>query len=187
MKIKNSSWGFICLLVILISNIFTIRGYSNELPHNLLNPDSTRYGIDGTSPLHLSNPSNIITVIEYDEKNNEYILIKRVGDLVVERRVLSFAEYQDYDLDKMINSYWKNRSASSKMTASHEGVLDNLIPQMRVNSELFESIFGGQTIDIRPAGSANLDLLLLIIKEPTYPFKKIKGQLLDLTLKRIFS
>lgn len=156
MKIKNSSWGFICLLVILISNIFTIRGYSNELPHNLLNPDSTRYGIDGTSPLHLSNPSNIITVIEYDEKNNEYILIKRVGDLVVERRVLSFAEYQDYDLDKMINSYWKNRSASSKMTASHEGVLDNLIPQMRVNSELFESIFGGQTIDIRPAGSAEL-------------------------------
>ena len=138
MKIKSSSWGLICLLVILISNIFSLRGYSNELPLVLLNPDSTRYGIEGTSPLHLSDPTNIITSIEYDEKNNEYILIKKIGDLVIERRILSFAEYQDYDLDKMINSYWKNRSASSKMTASHEGVLDNLIPQMRVNSELFE-------------------------------------------------
>lgn len=156
MKIKSSSWGLICLLVILISNIFSLRGYSNELPLVLLNPDSTRYGIEGTSPLHLSDPTNIITSIEYDEKNNEYILIKKIGDLVIERRVLSFAEYQDYDLDKMINSYWKNRSASSKMTASHEGVLDNLIPQMRVNSELFETIFGGQTIDIRHAGSAEL-------------------------------
>ncbi|MFA6705395.1 MAG: cell surface protein SprA, partial [Bacteroidales bacterium] len=161
MKIKNSSWRVLFLFVILISYFFPTRGYSNVLPYNSSNPDSTRYGIEGNSPLHLSNPSNITTSIEFDAKNNEYILIKRIGNLVIERRVLSFAEYQNYDMDQMINDYWKNRSSSSKMTASNEGVLDNLIPQLRVNSELFETIFGGQTIDIRPAGSAELKFAIV--------------------------
>jgi len=48
-----------------------------------------------------------------------------------------------------------------KMSASSEGVLNNLIPQLRVNSELFETIFGGQTIDIRPSGSAELKFALV--------------------------
>jgi cell surface protein SprA len=156
MNIKNRSLRLSCLFVILISIFFTTKGYANAFPLLTINPDSTRYGIDGTSPLHLQNPSNVTTEIQYDEKNNEYILIKRIGDLVIERKVLSFADYQNYDMDQMINDYWKNRSASSKITTSNEGLLDNLIPQLRINSELFETIFGGQTIDIRPSGSAEL-------------------------------
>lgn len=162
MKIKSSSWRLISLFVILISFFFTTKGYAEALPYTLCDePDSTRYGVEGTSPLHLANPTNFTTQIEYDEKNNEYILIKRVGDLVIERRVLSFADYQNYDMDKMISEYWRNRSSTSKQSASSEGVLNNLIPQLRVNSELFETIFGGQTIDIRPAGSAELKFALV--------------------------
>ena len=161
MKIKNSSRGLLGLFVILISIFFTTKGYTNVSPSSLFNPDSTRYGIDGTSPLHLQNPTNITTEIEYDAKNNEYILIKRIGDLIIERRVLSFSDYQNYDMDKMINDYWKNRSSTAKMTSSNDGVLDNLIPQLRINSELFETIFGGQTIDIRPVGSAELKFAIV--------------------------
>lgn len=162
MKIKNCNWGLFSLFVILISFFFTTEGYAKALPSTLCTePDSTRYGIEGTSPLHLADPSNITTEIQYDAKNNEYILIKRIGDLIIERRVLSFAEYQNYDMDKMISEYWRNRSSTSKMSASSEGVLNNLIPQLRVNSELFETIFGGQTIDIRPSGSAELKFALV--------------------------
>ncbi len=121
--------------------------------------DGLRYSIDDStdSPLYLSTPQNIKTEVEYDAENNEYILIKKVGEIVIERKVLSFSEYQNYDTDKMINDYWKNRSQTSKMTsASNDGVLGNLIPQLKINSELFETIFGGQTIDIRPSGSAEI-------------------------------
>lgn len=142
------------LLLFLTSNAFVVQNKFSQ-------PDSTRYGIDGTSPLHLSDPTNITTEIEYDSKNNEYILLRKIGDLVIERRVLSFAEYQKYDLDKMINDYWRDRSESSNMTPSSQGTLDNLIPQLRVNSELFETIFGGQTIDIRPSGSAELKFAIV--------------------------
>ena len=121
--------------------------------------DSLRYSIDSDSdsPLYLQTPENVTSSVEYDPVKNEYVLIKRVGDLVIEKRILSFSEYQNYDMDKMISDYWKNRSATSKVSAgSTEGVLGNLIPQLRVNSELFETIFGGQTIDIRPSGNAEL-------------------------------
>ena len=121
--------------------------------------DSLRYSINDTigSPLYLNDPQNIKTSVEYDESSNEYVLLKKVGDIVIERKVLSFSEYQNYDMDKMIDDYWKSRSQTSKMVgSSDDGVLGNLIPQLKVNSELFETIFGGQNIDIRPSGSAEI-------------------------------
>lgn len=71
--------------------------------------DSLRYNIEenSDSPLFLDTPSNITTEVEYDPINNEYILIKKVGDIILERTALTFEEYQNYDLDKMINNYWK--------------------------------------------------------------------------------
>ena len=82
--------------------------------------DSLRYGIDdnSNSPLFLSSPENIQTIVEYDPINNEYILIKKAGNLILERTPLSFEEYQNYDMDQMINNYWKNRSATAKISAS---------------------------------------------------------------------
>lgn len=126
--------------------------------------ENLRYSIDDStrSPLFLSQPENITTSVEYDPVSNEYVLVKKVGDIVIERRVLSFAEYQNYDLDKMISDYWRSRSQSSKIaSSSSEGVLGNLIPQLKINSELFETIFGGQTIDIRPSGSAEIKFGLM--------------------------
>lgn len=123
--------------------------------------DSLRYNIEenSDSPLFLDTPSNITTEVEYDPINNEYILIKKVGDIILERTALTFEEYQNYDLDKMINNYWKSRSATAKIsTSSNDGMLGSLIPQLKVNSELFETIFGGQTIDIRPSGNVELKM-----------------------------
>jgi cell surface protein SprA len=126
--------------------------------------DDLKYNIDenSDSPLFLDNPNNIKTVVEYDPINNEYVLLKKVGDLIIERIPLSFAEYQKYDMDQMISNYWKSRSATAKISSSSDnGMLGNLIPQLKVNSELFETIFGGQTIDIRPSGNIELKMGLV--------------------------
>ncbi|MDR1726265.1 MAG: cell surface protein SprA [Bacteroidales bacterium] len=114
------------------------------------------------SQIDLSEPSNVVTSVEYDEKNNEYVLVKRIGSLIIERKVLSFEEYQHYDMDKMISDYWKNRSNSSNISSnsisSADGGLSELIPALKINSELFETIFGGQEITPRLNGSAEITM-----------------------------
>ncbi|MBQ7985454.1 MAG: cell surface protein SprA, partial [Bacteroidales bacterium] len=131
----------------------------------LSQPDSLHFPIKDSvkSPFYLNDPSNITTEVEYDAVNNEYVLVKKAGDVVLDKRSLTFDEYQKYDMDKMIDSYWKSRISTPATASSpqNEGSLSSIIPQMRVNSDLFESIFGGQEIVIRPSGS--LDLKFAIV------------------------
>jgi cell surface protein SprA len=111
--------------------------------------------------IDLSDPENITTDVEYDAKNNEYVLVKRAGDVVLERRVLSFQEYQNYDMDKIIADYWKNRSGSSNVSATTDEGLSELIPALKIKSELFETIFGGQEITTKLSGSAEITMAIV--------------------------
>ncbi|MBQ9254498.1 MAG: cell surface protein SprA [Bacteroidales bacterium] len=128
----------------------------------LSQPDSLRYPVNDTtdSPLYLNTPSNITTTIEYDPLTNEYIEVKKVGDIVLEKKRLTFDEYQKYDLDKLIDSYWKNRVGSA-ISAQSESNLSTLIPQLKLNSDWMEKIFGGDNIDIRPTGSVDLKFAIV--------------------------
>ena len=142
------------------------KDITNTYDNVLSPPDSLHFPLsDSTeSPLYLKNPSNITETVEYDADKNEYVLVKRVGDVVLESRSLTFEEYQNYDMDKMIDSYWKTKTgtvAASTSSSKGDGSLSSLIPAMRVNSEWFETIFGGQDITIRPTGS--LDLKFAIV------------------------
>lgn len=125
-------------------------------------PDSLRYPINDStkSPLYLSDPSNITTTVEYDEVTNQYLLIKRVGDVVLQSLTLTFEQYQQYDMDRTIDDYWQKRSSSaaSSISSQNDGSLSSIIPAMRVNSDWFETIFGGQDIVIRPSGSLDLKI-----------------------------
>ncbi len=133
---------------------------------NLTNPDSLHFPVKDSveSPFYLKDPDNITETVEYDAAKNEYVLVKKIGDVVLEQRALTFEEYQNYDMDKMISSYWKTKSSSvatSSTSSKSDGSLSSLIPAMRVNSDLFETIFGGQEISIVPSGS--LDLKFAIV------------------------
>lgn len=125
-------------------------------------PDSLRFPLNDStnSPLYLKTPSNLTTTIEYDAENNQYLEVKKVGDIVLETKVLSFDEYQKYDLDKVIDNYWKNRVGSAVASQS-ESSLTSLIPQLKLNSDWMEKIFGGDNIDIRPSGSVDLKFALV--------------------------
>lgn len=125
-------------------------------------PDSLHYPVKDSadSPLYLSTPSNITTTVEYNPLTNEYVEVKKVGDIVLESRSLTFDEYQKYDLDKLIDSYWKNRVGSAVMAQS-ESSLSSLIPQLKLNSEWMEKIFGGDNVDIRTSGSVDLKFAIV--------------------------
>ena len=96
-----------------------------EIP-TIANPDSLHFPVkDSTeSPLYLKTPSNITETVEYDTEKNEYRVVKKIGDVVLESRALTFEEYQQYDMDNMINSYWKTKTktvASSSSSSKSDG------------------------------------------------------------------
>lgn len=105
------------------------------------------------SPLFLSNPTNIRTEIIYDPETNEYIFQDKAGELNLRNpSSLSFEEYQDRQMQNTLRSYWLERSRAATMRDQ-----DGELGQFEIDSEAFEQIFGGNTIDIRPQGSARVD------------------------------
>lgn len=106
-----------------------------------------------SSPLFLQNPTNIRTEIIYDPETNEYIFQDKAGELNLRNpSSLSFEEYQDQQLQNTLRSYWLERSSAANMRDQ-----DGELGQFEIESEAFEQIFGGNTIDIRPQGSARVD------------------------------
>ena len=168
-----SIFFIITLLSVLCSTAFCEEEFSysensflSYLPILNTPPDSLHFPVKDSvdSPLYLKDPSNITETVEYDAAKNEYKLVKKIGDVVLEERALTFEEYQQYDMDKMIDSYWKSKNqtmAASASSSKGDGSLSSLIPAMKVNSDWFETIFGGQDIVIRPSGS--LDLKFAIV------------------------
>jgi cell surface protein SprA len=69
---------------------------------------------------------------------------------------MDFEDYKDYDLKNDVRSYWNDR----KQTA---GTSDGtrLIPKIYIGGEAFDRIFGSNTIDIRPQGSAEVSFGIL--------------------------
>jgi len=105
-----------------------------------------------TSPIFLRTPPNIKSQIVYDPQNRKYNFFSRMGNLNYRQPYqLNFDEYQDYALKKSVNDYFRDRRNTSG-SDSRAGI----IPSVHVGGEAFDRIFGGNTIDIRPQGSAEL-------------------------------
>jgi cell surface protein SprA len=102
--------------------------------------------------LILNEADNITTEIHYDPLTKQYYKVRKVGDLIIGRPVyMSFEEYLNYDMDQGLKRYWQEKSKPQDFERQ-----DGIIPQIYVGGEVFDRIFGGSTIDIRPTGSAEL-------------------------------
>lgn len=109
---------------------------------------------DSKSKLYLEDPENIKTEIQYDPKTGNYDIKQKVGDLPYRpESFMSLKEYQEYVARKQMREYWRSRVAADEL---NERPRQGLIPKLQVNSELFDRIFGGNTVDIKPTGTAEL-------------------------------
>lgn len=112
------------------------------------------FQFDDPSPggIILNEPDNIVTEIQYDPETNRYYKIRKSGDRIIGRPVyISFEEFMEYDMDRAMRRYWHEKSQPQAFERQ-----DGIIPQIYVGGEIFDRIFGGSTIDIRPTGSAEL-------------------------------
>ena len=118
--------------------------------------------------LYLNDPDNIQTEIDYDPESGDYNIEQNVGDNVQYRppTYMSFDEYQDYNANQAIRDYWREKAQSQS-----ESQRKPLIPKLNIKSKLFETIFCGSTVEIRPQGSAELIFGVNVskIKNPALP------------------
>jgi cell surface protein SprA len=129
-------------------------------------------GDQDESSLYLQNPSNISDSVVYDPETNSYIFQNSVGDYdITPPNSMSFDEYMNYDLDKSLREYWDERSDANSLDKSK-----STIPKIHIGGQAFETIFGSNTIDIRPQGSAELIFGLNAIRrdDPSLDVKQRK-------------
>ena len=108
-----------------------------------------------TSPLYLSNPSNITTSVEYDPESNDYMRVTRMGSTVINRQFMTFDEYQRWQTQQMMQQYWNSKSKTIATDASEENMLSK-IPGFNEVSRKLEALMGKPEISITPTGSADL-------------------------------
>ncbi len=170
---KYNVYPLLCLALLLVAGwIFpTVRAGTGKalpafyafLPDTNYRGDTTlRYpfneetvlpGSGNESPIYLNNPSNIKSVVEYDPVTRQYYNTYKIGETVYRiPTTLSFDEFQNQDMQSMINQYWKERSEAATMDNAK-----GIIPKIHIPGKVFETIFGNNTVDIRPQGSAEID------------------------------
>ena len=108
-------------------------------------------------------PSIIKESVEYDPVSNQYILTQTIGNSFFSNpKYLTLDEYLEYELNKSKFQFWDEKVEESagivntlkdKLTQKAKG----LLPEMYVGGEMFDRLFGGSTVDIRPQGNVNLD------------------------------
>ena len=133
------------------SSFLQIQNDTTKLSYPL-NTDGSPFVEDQSSPLFLKNPSNYSVEIVYDEVKGEYIFRNKIGSINQNSPTyMGFDEYRKYDFNKSVKDYWRQRARSESFENQ-----SSLIPKLYVGGEVFETIFGSNTIDIKPQGYAEL-------------------------------
>lgn len=108
--------------------------------------------LNNSSPLYLKDPPNIKREIVYDPLTGQYNFVSKVGDFTYRTPTpMSQKDYLDYQNRQSNRQYFNERAASTTTETS-----GSIIPSIYIGGEAFDRIFGGNTIDIRPQGTAEV-------------------------------
>ncbi|WP_232771601.1 cell surface protein SprA [Tenacibaculum sp. Bg11-29] len=108
--------------------------------------------------LFLSNPSE--KIITYDKAINKFVLVEKIGNYHIGTPIyFTPEEYKTYRLKNDVKTYFKEKiDATNSKKKGTKKARKNLLPKYYVNSKFFESIFGGNTVDVNPTGQVNIKL-----------------------------
>ncbi len=133
--------------------------------------DSTATG-SSMGRMDLPNPSGIENLYTYDALTDRYILTRSLGDFKLSYPViLTPEEYRELVLKEQMKAYFKEKiDAADGRKEGSEEAQKNLLPTFYVNSDFFESVFGGNTIEVIPQGTVEMDLGILFTKQDNPAF-----------------
>ncbi|HHG85385.1 MAG TPA: cell surface protein SprA, partial [Bacteroidetes bacterium] len=111
--------------------------------------------VDDPKSISFDPPSNIETTFELDEDGTGYYIHERIGEIDIRPPShISMEQYLQWRKENSMRDHWRNRALGSNESRGD----DALAPKIAINSAAFRDVFGGGTVEIRPNGTALLDL-----------------------------
>ena len=153
-------------LLFTFSFLFSFAVWSQEPAQ-----DSTATGFQ-LGKLNIPNPNSIVSKYTYDPITDRYIYSEKVGSFNINYPIiLTPKEFQALVDKENLRSYYKQKIDA--FDGKKDGAKDeqkNLLPGFYVKSDFFETIFGGNNIDVIPQGSVEMDLGVLFSKQDNPSF-----------------
>ncbi len=110
------------------------------------------YAPDGG--MRLSNPSNVKTDVEYNTVTGQYDIYQKIDNM--DYRIpteMDSDQYEEYMWRQAEKNYFKQKVTA---TTQADQQRKQLIPPIKIGGKFFEDVFGGNTVNIIPQGSAEL-------------------------------
>jgi len=125
-----------------------------------------------TGKIDIKDPNSIVNAYTYDAATNRYIYTSTFEGFNINYPIiLTPKEYEELVLREAMRDYFKKKSdAIDGKKEGSAAAQKDLLPRYYVNSSFFETIFGSNTIDVKPTGSVEMDLGVRYTKQdnPTF-------------------
>jgi len=133
--------------------------------------DTTKTGFS-LGKVQIKDPQSILSAYTYDPVTDRYIYTNSVDGFSINYPIiLTPKEYEKLVLKESMRDYFKQKTdAIDGKKEGSEVAKKDLLPKYYVNSNLFESIFGSNTIDVKPTGSVEMDLGMRYTKQDNPSF-----------------
>ncbi len=143
--------------------------FAQETPVQEQDTTKTGYSV---GQIAMPNPKSIIDGYTYDPITNRYIYTASVDGFNINYPlILTPEEYEKLVLKETMRKYFQEKlNAVDGKRAGSEEARKNLLPRFYVNNKFFEAIFGGNTIDVKPSGSVEIDLGIRFTKQDNPSF-----------------
>lgn len=126
----------------------------------------------------LKDPSNIVTDVDYDTTLKSFSIYERLGSQNYRNpSFMTMDELIKYQGAKDEEAYWKKR-ASSFGIITKKG---NPTPQVDLGNAIFDRLFGGTSIEVKPTGNLELSFggIWQKIQNPSLPERQRKWGIFD--------
>ncbi len=156
----NRLWRLIVLLLLLVPAVSLQAQEEEDSTRSSLHFPIPTDGSSPQSPLYLNNPPNMTTTVEYDPNTHSYVKITKIGSIVVSRQFMTFEEYQDYQMQYLMDDFWTQKQKENNTNGGEGGLLSK-IPGFNEISRKLESLMDKPEIKVTPSGSADLTLQVI--------------------------
>ena len=131
---------------------------NNVVKNDSIIPLKYSFNNNQNGSLFLNKPTT--QEIIYDKALNKFVLVEKIGDYYIGTPVfMTPEEYDKYRLKNDVKDYFKEKvDATNPKKKGNKNARKNLLPKYYINSKFFESIFGGNTVEVKPTGQVNIKL-----------------------------
>ncbi|MDO6743106.1 cell surface protein SprA [Tenacibaculum soleae] len=158
-SIINKLLTTLTILVSVVSFSQNTSGNStNPVKNDTIVPLKYNFKSNQKGSLFLNNPT--VKQVTYDKSINKFVMVEKIGDYYVGTPIfMTPEEYDKYRLKNDLKDYFKEKvDATNPKKKGNKKARKNLLPKYYVNSKFFESIFGGNTVEVNPTGQVNIKL-----------------------------